>query len=200
MESRRKIQQRWWKAGYAGNKSETITSGGNNNNTSMITPQQLEQLMNLLAPPSKSGNNDDYDEGMDLSYSGMACCFQAEMIEDAWIIDSSASNHMTGNERFLSEGSTAKIQPRIRLPTGETLAITQFGVVELENGINLKKVLHLHAFKHNLLSVQKLTQDGDYTVNFHPRYCVIQESKTGVVRGIGKSMDGLYYLVNEFVQ
>lgn len=58
-----------------------------NNNTSGITPQQLEQLMKLLPPPSKSGSTEEYDDDMDLSYANIACCFQAEMIEDAWIID-----------------------------------------------------------------------------------------------------------------
>ena len=178
-------------AGYASNKGDASTSGGNNLSTGMITPQQLEQLMKLLPTPSNTENNDDYDEEMDITYSGMACCFQAEMIPDAWIIDSGASNHMTGNGKFLSEGSSAKNQPRIRLPTGETSAIAHFGTVELKNGITLKKVLHVPAFKHNLLSVQKLTQDGGYTVNFHPQYCVIQESATGSIRAVGKSVDGL---------
>lgn len=166
----------------------------------MITPQQLEQLMRLLPPPSKDGNGDEYDDDMDLSYSGMACCFQAEMVKDAWIIDSGASNHMTGNKRFLSKAIPAKNQPRIKLLTGETSIITHFGTVELENDLILNNVLHVPAFKHNLLSVQKLPQDGDCIVNFHPGYCVIQEKKTGIVRGLGKSMDGLYYLVNESVQ
>ena len=51
-----------------------------------------------------------------------------------------------------------------------------------------------------MLSVQKLTQDGDYIMNFHPQYGVIQENKIEIMRGLGKSMDGLYHLENESVQ
>lgn len=156
--------------------------------------------MKLLPPPTKSGNGDEHDEDMNLSYCGMACCFQVEMVEDAWIIDSGASNHMIGNEKFLSETTVAKNQPRIRLSIGETSAIAHFGIVKLENGITLSKVLHVPAFKHKLLLVPKLTQDGNYTVTIHSGYCIIQESKNGVVRGLCKSMDDFYYLVNEFVQ
>lgn len=56
--------------------------------------------MKLLPPPSKGGNTYNYDEGMDLSYSGMVYYCQDVMIEYAWIIDSRASNHMTGYEKF----------------------------------------------------------------------------------------------------
>ncbi|KAL2901575.1 hypothetical protein RDABS01_026657 [Bienertia sinuspersici] len=42
---------------------------------------------------------------------------------------------------------------------GETTVICGTGVVNLENGLKLKRVMHIPSFKHNLLSVQKLNKE-----------------------------------------
>lgn len=57
--------------------------------------------------------------------------------------------------------------------------------------------MYTPVLKHNLISVQKLTQEQGCKVMFHPEFCIIQDSKTGDVRGIGKAVKGVYYLVNE---
>ena len=58
-------------------------------------------------------------------------------------------------------------------------------------------MLCIHAFKHNLLSVNKLCHDEKCSVVFHESYCIIQDKDTNEVRGIGKGENGLYYLINE---
>lgn len=63
----------------------------------------------------------------------------------------------------------------------------------------LTKVLHIPSFKHNLISVTKLTQESNCKAIFHPHYYVIQHISTHVVKGIGKVVKGLYYLLNELV-
>lgn len=32
---------------------------------------------------------------------------------------------------------------------------------------------------------------------FHPQHCIIQDSMTSRVRGVGKAVKGVYYLINE---
>lgn len=77
--------------------------------------------------------------------------------------------------------------------------ITHTGDAELANGLKLKNVLYIPTFKHNLLSVQKLTIDKGCKVDFHPEYCIIQE-KDGKVLGVGKAVHGLYYMINKPIE
>lgn len=107
---------------------------------------------------------------------------------------------MTGNNKLLIGTCETQNQPKIRLRTGETSTISHFGLARLANGVVLKKVLHVLAIKHNLLSLQTLTQDGYYTVIFHPGYCIIHDKKTRNINGLGKSMNGLYYLLNDTLE
>jgi len=51
--------------------------------------------------------------------------------------------------------------------------------------------------KFNLLSVSKLTQDEQCFVAFYPNFCLIQDSVTRVLKGVGREKGGLYYLVDE---
>lgn len=85
----------------------------------------------------------------------------------------------------------------ITLPTGATTLITHVGDVLLRNGMRLKNVLHVPQFNHNLLFIHKLAQDGKCEVMFQPSKCVIFDSTTRSVMGVGEMKQGLYYLRNE---
>ncbi|KAL2902613.1 Retrovirus-related Pol polyprotein from transposon TNT 1-94 [Bienertia sinuspersici] len=184
-------------AGIGGASGETNTSMGSASMTgSGFTAQQLEQLMKMLPVPSKNSGYDT-DEEMDQSYSGMACCFHVKVIEGAWIIDSGASNHMTGDMKRMCEVKRSKYEAKIGLPSGETSVINHTREVSLNNGMVLRNVLHVPSFRHNLLSVSKLVQEENFKVEFHSTHCVIQEKNGGKIRGVGRALNGLYYLVEE---
>ena len=91
---------------------------GSTSAPSGFTAQQLKQLMKLLPSPSKV-NGSETDEEMDSSYAGMVSCFQANVKEGVWIIDSGASHHMTGDLNLLCEVKETGNPPLISLPTGE---------------------------------------------------------------------------------
>lgn len=61
-------------------------------------------------------------------------------------------------------------------------------------------MLCIPAFKHNLLSVNRLCNDENCNVVFHTDYCIIQDKNTNEVKGIGKGENRLYYLINESVK
>lgn len=89
---------------------------------------------------------------------------------------------------------------KINLPTVETATISHRGKVILKIGVELKKVRYVPSFTHNLLSVQRLTQDGGYKVIFHSKYCATQNPRNNDVIGLGRADRGLYYLMNEPLQ
>lgn len=85
---------------------------------------------------------------------------------------------------------------QINLPNGHQTVITHIGTVILPTGLQLNKVLYVHHFKHNLLSVQKLIKDSKCAVHFFPTHCLILDNDTGTLIGVGETKNGLYYMVD----
>ncbi|KAL2944303.1 Retrovirus-related Pol polyprotein from transposon TNT 1-94 [Bienertia sinuspersici] len=174
---------------------ESSEQHGGTGNT--ITAHQLEQLLKLLPTPSKPGGAET-DDDMDMNYSGMmVSCNNVIGAKDVWIVDSGASHHMTGNQQIVKNLHQGNHRTRINLPNGETSVIEGVGEVYLQNGMTLKNVLYIPTFKHNLLSVQKLNRQEQCKVTFMSHFCIIQDNDTGIVKGVGRSDNGLYYLLNE---
>lgn len=127
----------------AGNaKSNVDTSVGSSSGSATLTAQQLEQLMKLLPTPSKVASSETDDE-MEYSYAGMVSCNFADSVKSEWIVDSGASDHMTGCIEALKCARKSGKEQKINLPTGETSVISHTGDVELDNGMILKNVLHI---------------------------------------------------------
>lgn len=57
--------------------------------------------------------------------------------------------------------------------------------------------MYIPTFKHNLLSVQKMCEDGNYKVMFYKTFCMVVDEVTGEVKGVGKGENGLYYMLDE---
>ncbi|KAL2904103.1 Retrovirus-related Pol polyprotein from transposon TNT 1-94 [Bienertia sinuspersici] len=47
------------------------------------------------------------------------------------------------------------------------------------------------------MSVSKVVEEENCNVDFYPTHCVIQEKNTGKIKGVGRAVNGLYYLVEE---
>lgn len=160
---------------------------------------QLEQLLRNLPGGHKIAvNHVDVEEENENNFGGFAgmisCCY-AKNTE--WIIDSGASDHITGNIACVSDPKPVKTPHRVNLSNGESSVISHCGSVALENGLILRDVLVVPAFKHSLLSVKKLIDTENCKVNFYPDWCIIVHNESQRVKGLGKSKDGLYYLLNQ---
>lgn len=97
---------------------------------------------------------------------------------------------------MLSEARKPSGCPKIHLPNGEASTVSHLGYVELENELKLRNVMCTPAFRHNLISVQKFTQKEGCKVTFLPTYCVIEDIVSGALKGVGKAVKGIYYLID----
>jgi hypothetical protein len=203
-----KVQQRFQGKESAGNKWTKPKFGGggpklaanvqteNGSQNNLLTQQQIDQLLKLLPSGSGSKQGSETEDEMDGTFAGMVFSYCAYASVDKWIIDSEATDHMICDGNMLTTVRETRNQPKMNLPTGKCATITHIGNVQLNCGVNLRDVLCVPDFRHNLLSVQKLVKDEKCKVTFYPDVCVIQDSATLTVRAVGKAENGLYYLVN----
>jgi hypothetical protein len=110
----------------------------------------------------------------------------------SWVIDSGASDHMTGNSSLLSHTSSPCSPSFVTVANGTKTPVQGKGTVTTSD-LTLSDVLYLPEFPFNLLSVHKLTLALNCSVAFYPSHCEFQDLKTKRMIGGGFVKDGLYY-------
>ncbi|XP_074300285.1 uncharacterized protein LOC141631525 [Silene latifolia] len=110
-----------------------------------------------------------------------------------WIIDTGASNHVTGNLTCL-EAQRIIPSRTVGLPNGHQVASTVMGSVFINNTLILDNVLYVPSLTCNLISVSQLTSTCDYTFEFAKNSCLIQAPSTRKTIGVGELRDGLYWI------
>uniref|UniRef100_A0A2N9E4Z4 Integrase catalytic domain-containing protein n=1 Tax=Fagus sylvatica TaxID=28930 RepID=A0A2N9E4Z4_FAGSY len=122
--------------------------------------------------------------------SGNTCLHSSST--PSWVIDSGASDHMTGNSSLLSHTSSPCSPSFVTVANGTKTPIQGKGTVTTSD-LTLSDVLYLPEFPFNLLSVHKLTLALNCSVAFYPSHCEFQDLKTKRMIGGGFVKDGLYY-------
>ncbi|OIT33509.1 hypothetical protein A4A49_23029 [Nicotiana attenuata] len=122
----------------------------------------------------------------------IALCENIELCK--WILDTGATNHMTGDKSLLKNETLVGNSGQVQLPTGDSAPISHMGECQLTGGDVLKDVLCVPAFKFNLISVSKVTEDLKCSVTFFPKCCVFQDLLSGRVKEIGRKEEGMYIL------
>ena len=139
-----------------------------------LTANQWQKLVELL-------NKTDSDEKM-----------TGKCKLTSWIIDTGASNHMTGNLKEMSEVHNITACP-VGLPNGERTNATKEGTIILEGGLKLKNVLYVPKLRCSLISVSQLLDELNCVVQFTDKLCVMQDRISRMLIGAGKRIDGLCY-------
>ena len=106
-----------------------------------------------------------------------------KMTGKPWIIDTGASNHMTGmigDLRDLREIA----QCSVGLPDGSSAIATKEGTVTLESNLCLKNVLYVPGLTCNLISMSQLTDHYNCFVQFTNGLCVIQHRTSRMLIGV----------------
>ncbi|GJY95774.1 retrovirus-related pol polyprotein from transposon TNT 1-94 [Tanacetum coccineum] len=109
-----------------------------------------------------------------------------------WVIDSGASDHMTGNSHIFNNFDTHASSSHVTIVDGSILQVLGSSTVNLSPSISLSSVLSLPKFSFNLLSVSRITSNLQCSVKFYPEYCVFKDLKTKKIIGRGIKCDGLY--------
>ena len=114
--------------------------------------------------------------------------------DSSWIIDSGASDHMTGNSTLFSTYKPCAGNRKVRIADGSFSAIAGVVDITISHSLILSKVLHVPNLSCNLISISKLTQDLKCSANFHSSHCVFQDLASRRTIGNARECDGLYIL------
>ncbi|GAV82845.1 hypothetical protein CFOL_v3_26296 [Cephalotus follicularis] len=157
-----------------------------------FTPKQYKQILRLLNQDAPIGDHPPPTTNL----VGIFANLMNACIQDEWVIDSGANDHMTANLKCLNF-----VQPynschvSMNLPNGNSTRITHIGTTRIRNKLILHNVLYVPYFTFNLLSISKFTKENHCFIVFYPNFLSISDLWTGIIMGIGKVHQGLYYLV-----
>ena len=90
----------------------------------------------------------------------------------SWIVDSRASNHMTGDKSIFHRLLACGNSPHVRIADGTLSKVMGIGTVIASKNLTLHSVLYLPKLNCNLLSVSKLIKDMDCVAKFRSNTCV----------------------------
>lgn len=107
---------------------------------------------------------------------------------DEWIIDTGASNHMSGNIKKNSD--LVDISSPAGLPNGKTTMATMEGTIRLSDQLILENVLFVPALTCYLLSVSQLLAKQKYIVLFTDKLCTFQDRTSKNLIGAGEQLMG----------
>ena len=99
---------------------------------------------------------------------------------NAWILDSSATDHMTHNPNQFKTYLSCPRNRKIVIADGTTTTMASIGDVQDTSNLVLKNVLHVPQLSTNLVSIQKLTRYLSSRVILDASFCDI---RTKVQRG-----------------
>jgi transposase InsO family protein len=164
---------------------------------SLPNQDQVEELIRLLKSSSLSGipNASLAQTGNFSTPTSLSC---TSNMPAPWIIDSGASDHMTGLSSLFQTYSPCPGNKKIKIADGSFSPIAGEGKIPLSTHIDLKNVLHVPKLSYNLLSVSKICEDSNCYVKFFNTHCIFQDRNSGKMIGSAKMMDGLYYFEGVF--
>ncbi|CAL1377952.1 unnamed protein product [Linum trigynum] len=149
-----------------------------------LTSKQLEQLKLLL--------NSDLRQLSAEPSSNMAGTFSLN--SSSWVIDSGCNEHIVNHASLLDSELDSHPVLQVKIPNGTGVQVRSIGTTKLSDDLLLRRVLHVPDFQCNLLSVSRLTAELPVALIFLGDFCVIHDLPSKRLIGMGKHVDGLYYL------
>ena len=163
-----------------------------NSEMSNFTKEQLGHLYKLFQSPQFS--NPSCSLAQQGNYLIATLSSIKSNVHYSWIIDSGATDHMTGSSKIFSSYKPCARNKKIKITDGSLSAIAGKGSVFISPSLTLHNVLHVPNLSCNLLSISKITHDHQCQVNFYPSYCEFQELTSRRTIGNAREIGGLYFL------
>ena len=124
---------------------------------------------------------------------GKALSTSTFVMNNTWIIDSGATEHITCDSRQVPSLKTSA-HTEVNVANCNVIPVIGEGIVSLTDTIKLDIVLMVPFLNYNLLSVAQITLTLHCLVIFWPYFCVFKDIWTRKTIGYGIRRGKLYYL------
>ncbi|WJZ83952.1 hypothetical protein VitviT2T_003590 [Vitis vinifera] len=168
---------------------------------SPFNKEQMEMLQKLLSPllsvqsQTSSSSNQVIGSGTLAHKGNFLSVFTAgKKRKKPWIVDSGASDHMTGDATIFDTYSSCPNNLTVRIADGSLSKVAGTGSVVLSRDLTLNSVLLVPNLDCNLLSISKLTKEKRCITNFSSTHCEFQDLDSGKTIGNAEECSGLYIL------
>lgn len=118
-------------------------------------------------------------------------------VDTNWYVDSGATDHITSELDKLSIRDKYQGEDQVHTASGSGMKINHVGHSILRSqhhDLHLKNILHVPCANKSLLSVNRLAQDNNAFLEFHPHHFLIKEQDTKKIIFRGPCEGGLYPL------
>lgn len=168
-------------------------------NSSLFSKERMELLYSLFnkVPHSSSSQSAPSDSPANVAQRGNTQAYHASSNNSSWIVDSGASDHMTGNKSLFTSYSPCKCDMTVTIADGTQSKVLGIGIVRISQQLQLQDVLYVPQLQCNLLSVRRLNKDSKCLTIFNTSSCLFQVQGSKVIIGCGEQQGGLYILKSE---
>ena len=164
-----------------------------NSNSSPFSKEQMEALQKLLqqsmVTAEKGGTAVVAQRG-----NFLHALNTSKERTKSWIIDSRASDHMTGDFTLFSSYSPCPYNYTVWIADGTHSKVMGKGSIIISQNITLESVLYVPKLDCNLLSISKITRDLKCVTKFFPNLCEFQILESGKTIANAEECAGLYLL------
>ena len=194
-----------WKPNCAKNDQESHanvaarSNYGNFVETGSFTKEQLDALQKLfghISIPSQATPTASHQHTSMTAHQGtLLSTFTAKIRKSKpWIVDSGASDHMTGDISIFQHYKSNQGVSTVRIAYGSLSKVAGIGTIQLTKDLILSHALHVPNLDCNLFSISKFTHDLNCATKFYPNLCEFQVMDSGKVIGNVELCGGLYLL------
>nr|CAN79194.1 hypothetical protein VITISV_000236 [Vitis vinifera] len=128
--------------------------------------------------------------------SNVYVCFTQSLSLGPWILDSGASDHISGNKHLFSSITTTFALPTVTLANGSQIMAKGIGLTHPLPSLPLHSDLYALECPFNLISISKITRTLNCSIIFSDKSVILQDWSTGKTIGIGRESQGLYHLTS----
>ncbi|RVX10513.1 Retrovirus-related Pol polyprotein from transposon RE1 [Vitis vinifera] len=152
----------------------------------------------LPQPPSSSASQTSQASIASVAQPGNAsACLTHTSSLGPWILDSGASDHLSGNKDLFSSITTTSDLPTVTLANGSQTVAKGIGLALPLPSLPLISVLYTPECPFNLISISKITRTLNCSITFSDKFVTLQDRSTGKTIGIGRESQGLYHLTSD---
>nr|CAN60149.1 hypothetical protein VITISV_016363 [Vitis vinifera] len=124
----------------------------------------------------------------------VSACLTHTSFLGPWILNSGASDHISGNKDLFSSITTTSALPTVTLANGSQTVAKGIGLTLPLPSLPLTSVIYTPECPFNLISISKIPRTLNCSFTFSDKFVTLQNRSTGKTIGIGRESQGLYHL------